>query len=383
MRIVVHIGLHKTGTTYLQHQLASRRAELARQGWLFPKTGFMEKHLESARHDATPGHQGIVRAAIHPNFGLARRRLVAEIAESNCSSVLISCENFIDPFANGSERRLRAEKAAAFFRKLGDAEIVAVMREPHSYLEALYRERVMSLSVRESLSAAQFSELNFRNAVNFRTMLEPWNEEFNGRLRLLSYEELIGEGDYLAGFSSRLGFDLSHENAASVYSSPRREVIEVLRLANAFGSSLEGHVTATKSLVSYAKRMTKLETAPSSALHPVMQDRIIDYARMTSAAFLADLDCHFDWNAMKNKVNQSIASTGSSSALLLPELLETYLFQHTLSQSVASGNSWPKRLASRVMHTVMSNATTRTVAASMYRLMPEGLRRVARRFANL
>ncbi len=54
-RTVIHIGPGKTGTTYLQHALASKRDELARAGWLYPGPNSSQRaEFSSLLGGATP-----------------------------------------------------------------------------------------------------------------------------------------------------------------------------------------------------------------------------------------------------------------------------------------------------------------------------------------
>ena len=46
MRVIIHCGMHKTGTTSLQHLLASRRGELAAHGIIYPDTGTEHHNAE-------------------------------------------------------------------------------------------------------------------------------------------------------------------------------------------------------------------------------------------------------------------------------------------------------------------------------------------------
>jgi len=56
--VLVHIGPPKTGTTYLQHVLAERRAELLERGILYPGTGPRQVVASwSLRGAAMPGHE--------------------------------------------------------------------------------------------------------------------------------------------------------------------------------------------------------------------------------------------------------------------------------------------------------------------------------------
>lgn len=138
-RLILHIGLHKTGTTFIQHHLLHHRDALHRAGVLVPETGF-DRDV-GGRAGALSGHQGLVRALRLKDESIWSD-LHDEIDASPARTVLISAENLGFPTAPD-----RAALIAALFERLGtfaQVDVIAMARAPHSYAEAFYAEWVTS-----------------------------------------------------------------------------------------------------------------------------------------------------------------------------------------------------------------------------------------------
>ena len=117
MKVILHIGLEKTGTTSIQRTCASKREELLRHGVLYPKTPGKSNHCAVAALAANPGkcldlrtQLGIVDQSAFDAF-LAEfpAKLQAEIRESGVDCVLLSNEHCSSRLGNPEElARLRA-----------------------------------------------------------------------------------------------------------------------------------------------------------------------------------------------------------------------------------------------------------------------------------
>jgi hypothetical protein len=94
--LILHIGLHKTGTTFIRHHLRQHRTAPNRAGVLVPETGF-ESDVEG-RAGALSGHQGLVRA-LSRDDDAPWRALHEEIANSPARTIVLSAENLGFPTA--------------------------------------------------------------------------------------------------------------------------------------------------------------------------------------------------------------------------------------------------------------------------------------------
>lgn len=108
--ILVHIGPPKTGTTYLQHVLADRRAELAERGILYPGTAPRQAvESWSLRGGSMPGYR-LPPPTVWERF--------AERMREHPGRIVISSEGFA---------ALTDEKAAKLVRDLGPERVHVIM----------------------------------------------------------------------------------------------------------------------------------------------------------------------------------------------------------------------------------------------------------------
>ena len=125
-RLYLHVGLHKTGTTYLQRLFVENRALLAEAGL----------ELGPYAHLAGGSHRAIV-AAIDREGPEA---VFARAAEAPGARLLISteglCERLLDP---GYAAALAAAAARHF-----DPHVVIVLRRQDFLKESLYAEEAKS-----------------------------------------------------------------------------------------------------------------------------------------------------------------------------------------------------------------------------------------------
>ncbi len=364
MKLVLHIGLHKTGTTFLQRQLQFQADDLSRQGWLFPRTGFTEHDAVAAKAFATPGHQGIAKAALHGDSKI-RTALYNEISKAECPVVLISCENFSSPLMPPGRRAQNLNKVAKFFSGFDEIEVVAVIRRPDTYLESLYRERVVSLETAETRSAVHFVETTNFRALNFKEMLVPWRELADGNLTVLSYEKLRQNSDYLTAFGDALGFGLKSSNklSASIYSSPSRQTVEVIRMANALSAPTEGRREILEAFLQSADHY-EAEGRGLSAIPTALKIRLIDYAQQSSGNFFDSCNAKLDFDAMREAI-EAERSNWQPLTNIDARLLDSYVF---FSKSMPKAKK--PTTVSRLLRGVTSRAELRGALQRIFDLLP-------------
>jgi len=145
MRIILHMGQGKTGTTALQHMLAAARGALAERGVLYPEMapGAVAHHLLIALcegpdrlppHVALPfgGAEATRRAALE---GLAR--IGAEAARTKPDLIVLSSETLV--FGTTAEGKVRLARLLASLT--GDIRPVLYLREPAGLYLARLQER--------------------------------------------------------------------------------------------------------------------------------------------------------------------------------------------------------------------------------------------------
>lgn len=180
MRTILHIGLHKTGSTSLQVALSAGGG-----GFTYPKTGRGKaKMLQYGHH--------LLAAALlrQPDPGLWDR-LSEEI--EGAGLVVLSSETF---------DTLDDREVEALSRRMPSAEIVMYLRRQDRFAQAMYATDVLSFAETRS-----FSEYQPRTALDYLALYRRWSAHF--LTSAIPYEQpaLIG-GDVVSDFAMRYGLNL-------------------------------------------------------------------------------------------------------------------------------------------------------------------------------
>lgn len=189
IRWVLHIGLHKTGTSALQNRFAAGRALLAGEGILFPATGF--GHL---RHPTSPtatqGHN-LFAHAIRDGDAAKFSRLLRELAQERhgvrAPTVLLSSELFSAPIC---------ADAPAWWRRAIPARdevlVVTFLRRQDHWIESYYKEMLGWGGVRETRAIGEFIAAEGDALLDYAARLAPWAKAFGAEaLRTFSYDDVM------------------------------------------------------------------------------------------------------------------------------------------------------------------------------------------------
>ena len=125
--VVIHGGMHKTGSSALQNLLATRRDHLAAAGWLYPLAGLVSQEATGHRHR-------LLMTELRKDVGTPTWQLLRDEIDAWPGRVLISHENFFSPQI----------KPEAVLAELPGREVfmVVYVRHPVDYVESCYREWV-------------------------------------------------------------------------------------------------------------------------------------------------------------------------------------------------------------------------------------------------
>ena len=259
-QLFLHIGSHKTGTTFVQNSLAKNPGALKQMGLLYPRAGLIyEAHFRLCWELKDPELQD------RPLDGLPSwAKLLEEIAAGPEPRVVLSAEEFglgLDP------TRLEALKAHH------DVQVVFYLRSPDSYMESFYNQFVKDFGTRESRSIETYiaeQELWFLDTMR---ILRPWIELFGPeaiRLRLFGRDHL--PDGILADFLRTLGYSSWPEFAPPAPSVLHKvslppDALDYLRLSNRWLDRQEGHHAFVVRLVSMAQdNAAELQTTRAGIL---------------------------------------------------------------------------------------------------------------------
>jgi hypothetical protein len=197
MKLILHIGTHKTGTTALQQFLYANRQSLANLGL----------------HYATPGH-GLQEASVIANalnvgqVRNVRKFLAAHVAHarrSGAHTILVSSENFYAMSVLAAMQRRQVchdtlESDRALIESLKAlvpddvlaTQIVCYFRRPDRYAESLYSQHVK----RGIMFDGTFQELLpiIEPALRYHKHMQAWSTAFGkGNCTVRQYESVKGD----------------------------------------------------------------------------------------------------------------------------------------------------------------------------------------------
>ncbi len=291
-RLILHLGMHKTGSTFLQHHLTGHRELLLQQGILVPLSG-LEIGGATARTGATPGHQGLVRA-LRANDPVPWQYLQKEIQRSKAHTVVISCENMLFPTVSNRDEMidLLADQLGSFY----GVDLIALSRRADRYIEASYRER-LSIGARQSdTGIGGYLADHAGLLTNLPALFAPLERRFATQVRLGDFDALVRDNTLWPGFCALAGLppDLP-ELPVAHYQTPDRNTMQILHLLNT--------LVADAGLRSdILKAWFALHPAPvgdSSLLSPQTRLGLIDQWQAQSADFARERGLDPDLDAAR------------------------------------------------------------------------------------
>ncbi|MGA0367864.1 MAG: hypothetical protein ACO3N7_00260 [Kiritimatiellia bacterium] len=138
IRLILHAGTPKTGTTSLQSYMHRSRLELLRRGILYPRSN----HTDAAGR-LQPKHQWIVNHLLRAETEACARQIALSLRElqSDTHTVFFSTEGLFNHWWDFPEKSL------GFFPKLSDHFDVKVwicFRDPCEYFMAYYKQSMIN-----------------------------------------------------------------------------------------------------------------------------------------------------------------------------------------------------------------------------------------------
>ncbi len=267
-RVVLHAGLHKTGTTALQAFLLDAREELRRHGSLYPRAGALD-WLGGGHHNIAWQLAGDRR--FEARFGTVDD-VAREIAASEMDAIL-SAEDF-ESILHTPERLASLREHPALRDR--DFVLLFYMRDQVSYLESLYLEMLrhgVGATLEEfaaplfDIGRIAFHEWVFQfDYAAMQARLQAW-----GRMDIVgrSYHDMIG-GSVIADFVEHVCPGLAAD-AQPERGNPRDPLAESLLhfFANRQGrlSSAAERATIERIAAAIGMRPVALSSAFCGRLH--------------------------------------------------------------------------------------------------------------------
>lgn len=177
--LVLHIGLHKTASSYVQNVLSARRYDLIDYGVLYPSTATNVLAMRT-REGAQSGHAQFTTRRV-------RKDLLPDLLEEvppNASTVLLSAEDFTHP-------RVAPEQHIELFSPFRTIKVVLVLRRQDTWIESFYKQVVDQYRYFETRSFGEYLAEEGPALLDFYARFSPWRdlvgpENFN----VISYDDV-------------------------------------------------------------------------------------------------------------------------------------------------------------------------------------------------
>ena len=214
MKLILHIGTEKTGTTSIQKFLLKNREALNKQNILYPKStcGLLGNHrwVPTFAYNEKFEDDFIIKN-FNCNSTLRKDSLdkkldefKKEISNSNANICLLSSEHFSSRLVNIQEIYKLKSILEDFFDEIS---IILYIRKPINYAISLLSTELISGGTPLGLDLESFKK---RSNLN---LIQKWEEVFsikNIKIKLFEKNDFL-EGDLLKDFSKECGIQISSE----------------------------------------------------------------------------------------------------------------------------------------------------------------------------
>lgn len=215
MKLYLHIGTHKTGTTALQVLLAENYDKLLVQNILFPKSG--RPWQRGGQHNIA--WQLSNDSRFRSEFGTLKT-LCDEIKNTPADNIIISSEDFECLY-------VKPRSLQIFKKHLDDigcqVNIVIFLRERVSYSESLYKELLkhgLNISfaqyIKTVLEEGKFAFKDWTFCFEYEKIINGFEQIFDGKVYVKKWEEPIEKG-FFSIFKEKIALPPSQNLNLSSY----------------------------------------------------------------------------------------------------------------------------------------------------------------------
>ena len=195
MKLILHIGTHKTGTTAIQRALSQNRATLLEHGYWYPMYNEILKdkqqnyaHLDIAK--GLMGESAVLDKSDAISFLSGLYNKARE--KQNIHTVIVSGETLLrgkvgagDKWGNIENfQKLLSHQVTAF----SDVEVHVTLRAYIDYLESLYNEHVKATTYSKSIMSFYHE---YSERFSYRKIVETWSENV-APVKVTAFSELSG-----------------------------------------------------------------------------------------------------------------------------------------------------------------------------------------------
>jgi hypothetical protein len=232
--IILHVGIHKTGTTTLQEHIRRHSEEFSAQGLHYaPLDKLVSGGAKAHHHFAHFLAQDEISQADMVFLKSGLHHTMESIEDGQ--TMFISSEAFYRHTVKEKNsyllgRELYLQRVAQVLEGF-DVTVVVVLRRPEDYIRSLYQEAILQAhKPKEQISSfASFRRRELGRSLSFGSNVSMLKQIFP-KVKVLLYEDLVGGGNICNSFFGALGFGLGNAppaQSARISLSPLQSKIKL------------------------------------------------------------------------------------------------------------------------------------------------------------
>ena len=208
LKLIIHAGTPKTGTTSLQTYLDKKQRKLRGKGVLYPH------NLEKLQNPAAPKHQWIEKNLVttHLEHLLENFKNIISQVKKDTHTIILSSEGFYNYWWDFPDE---SKKILCELSKLFDTEIWVWFREPLAFIESFYKQCIRNPQIESNpcygkdLSFAEMLDIEwFSRHLNYQGFVNECQSLFGkNNVSVFKYE-----GDVVQEFIQKLGLATAYDN---------------------------------------------------------------------------------------------------------------------------------------------------------------------------
>lgn len=231
IKLIIHVGTPKTGTTSLQTYLDKKQRKLRGKGILYPH------NLEKVQNPTAPRHHWFEKNLVtthHTHFLENIKNLISQIKDDT-HTIILSSEGIYNSWWDFPEA---SKELLSVLAELFDTHIWVWFREPVGFIESFYKQCVRNPEVignpcyGKNLSLSQMLEIEwFSQHLDYQGFVSQCEALF-GKTKVSVFQY---HGDIVQEVITKLGLATPHDNPTPRQNKSLNSVsIALLRTLNQF-----------------------------------------------------------------------------------------------------------------------------------------------------
>jgi len=229
IKLIIHVGTPKTGTTSLQTYLDKKQRKLRGKGILYPHS------LEKLKNTTAPKHQWFEKNLVTANLEsfLENFKNIISQVKKDTHTIILSSEGIYNYWWDFPEE---SKETLCELSKLFDIEVWVWFREPFAFIESYYKQCIRNPKIESNpcygkdLSFAEMLEFKwFSRHLNYQGFVTECQTLFGeNNVSVFNYE-----ADVVQEVMQKLGLATLHDNPTPRKNKSLNSVsIELLRMIN-------------------------------------------------------------------------------------------------------------------------------------------------------